>query len=286
MVEIPFRGIFNNNNSDGQKGRHGIRHIKQRGAKMSIKPISVQLYSVRDEAAKDFKGVLKKIADIGYKGVEPAGFNGMTPAEFRKTVEDLGMVISSSHGPWANPDNLGEVVDTAKILGIDLVSTGFGPNEFKDLDAIKKTADTVNKMVETLNKSGLKLFMHNHNWEFDKVNGRIAYDIFAELCPGVLFEIDTYWAANFGANDPAEQVAKFKKRTPLLHIKDGPLVKDSAMVAVGKGKMKIPEVIKAADPSVLRWLVVELDRCDTDMMEAIRQSYQYLTKNKLAEGRK
>ncbi len=251
-----------------------------------MKPISVQLYSVREEAKNDFVGVLKRIAAMGYKGVEPAGFHNLKPAEFRKIVEDLGMKTSSSHGPWANPENLQEVIDTAGILGIDLVSTGYGPEQFKDMAAIEKTAETVNGMVGKLNKAGLTLFMHNHWWEFCKIDGRIAYDIFAELCPGVKFEIDTYWAANFGANDPAEQVAKFAGRAPLLHIKDGSLEKDKAMVAVGKGKMKFKKVIAAADPKVLRWLVVELDRCDTDMMTAIEDSYKYLVANKLGIGNK
>jgi sugar phosphate isomerase/epimerase len=133
-------------------------------------------------------------------------------------------------------------------------------------------------MVESLASAGLELFLHNHYWEFEVVEGRLAYDHFAELCPGVKFEIDTYWAANFGANDPAEQVAKFADRTPLLHIKDGPLEKGKAMVAVGDGKMDIQSVIAAANPDVLEWLIVELDACDTDMMTAVRESYTYLRK--------
>lgn len=253
---------------------------------MEKKPISVQLYSVREEAKNDFVGVLKRIAAIGYKGVEPAGFHNLKPAEFKKIVEDLGMQISSSHGPWANPENLNEVIDTAKILGIDLVSSGYGQNEFKDIDSIKKTAEMVSGMEEKLSKAGLTLFLHNHWWEFCKIDRRIAYEIFAELCPKVKFEIDTYWAANFGENDPAEQVAKFAKRAVLLHIKDGPLEKDKAMVAVGKGKMNFKKVISAADPKVLRWLVVELDRCDTDMMTAIEESYKYLVENGLGYGNK
>ena len=250
-----------------------------------VKPISVQLYSVREQAQKDFVGVLKRIAAIGYKGVEPAGFHNLTAKEFRKIVEDLGMTISSSHGPWAKPENLSEVVDTCKTLGIDLAATGYGPNEFKDLDAIKRTAETVTGMAEELSKHGLTLFLHNHYWEFAKVDGRIAYDIFAELCPKASFEIDVYWSANFGANNPAEQVAKFKKRAPLLHIKDGPLVKDKAMVAVGSsGKIDFPAVVKAADDKVLRWLIVELDNCDTDMFEAVEKSYKFLVSNGLGYG--
>lgn len=250
------------------------------------KPLSVQLYSLREESKNDFMGVLRKVAEIGYKGVEPAGLYGYSPEEVRRTVEDLGMVVSSNHGPWPNPDNLQEVIDVAGALGTRLVVSGFGPEEFKSLDSIKKTADTLNSMTETLSKAGLTLALHNHWWEFLEVEGRLAYDILMEQCPRLACEIDTYWASNFGVLNPAEQVARYAKRTPLMHIKDGPLVKDKAHVAVGQGKMDIPAVIAAADPNVLQWLVVELDQCDTDMTQAIADSYQYLTSRGLGQGTK
>ena len=251
-----------------------------------MKPISVQLYSLREQAEKDFVGVLKRVAAIGYKGVEPAGFWNLTPKELKKIVKDLGMEISSTHSPWANPENLDQVIEVAGELGIDLVACGYGPNEFKDLDAIKATADKVNGMQAKLAAAGLTLFQHNHYWEFERIKGRIAYDIYAELCPKVKFELDTYWAANFGHEDAAEQVKKFRDRNVLLHIKDGMFIKDGAMVAVGSGKNDIKEIIAAADEKVTRWMVVELDRCDTDMFEAVEQSYKYLISNKLASGNK
>ncbi len=196
------------------------------------------------------------------------------------------MEISSTHSPWANPENLDQVIEVAGELGIDLVACGYGPNEFKDLDAIKATADKVNGMQAKLAAAGLTLFQHNHYWEFERIKGRIAYDIYAELCPKVKFELDTYWAANFGHEDAAEQVKKFRDRNVLLHIKDGMFIKDGAMVAVGSGKNDIKGIIAAADEKVTRWMVVELDRCDTDMFEAVEQSYKYLISNKLASGNK
>ena len=251
-----------------------------------MKPISVQLYTLRAMSEKDFPGVIRAVGEIGYTGVEPAGFYGLKPAEVRRLVEEQGMVVSSSHGPWASPDNLPEVIDTAAALGVDLVSSGFGPEDFKDKDAIRKTADKVNKMQETLETAGLSLFLHNHWWEFEMLDGRLKHDLFAELAPNVAFEVDTYWCANFGANDPAAIVKKLAPRTPLLHIKDGPLVKEKPMVAVGQGKMPIKKVIDAADPNVLRWLVVELDECATDMLTAVRESYTWLTREGLAKGRR
>lgn len=249
-----------------------------------MKPIGVQLYSLREPAAKDFVGVLRAVAKIGFKGVEPAGLYGLKPVEARKIVEDLGMVVSSNHGPWPNRDNLNEVIDVARELGTDLVVCGWGPDDFKSIDMIRKTADTANFMVDTLQAAGLTLAVHNHWWEFETVDGRLAYDRFMDLCPGLRCEIDIYWASNFGAVDAAAQVARYRARTPLLHIKDGPLVRDQAHVAVGGGKVNVPAVLHAAHPAVLRWLVVELDRCDTDMLEAVAQSYDYLIGNRLAAG--
>lgn len=250
-----------------------------------MKPISLQLYTLREQSEKDFAGVIRAVGAIGYKGVEPAGFYGLAPKSLRRLVEDQGMVLSSSHGPWANLENLQQVIDTARELGVDLVSSGFGPEDFADSAAIRRTADTVNRMDEKLRGAGLTLFLHNHWWEFEMIDGRLKVDLLAELAPRVAFEIDTYWAANFGANDPAAMVRRFAARSPLLHIKDGPLTKEQPHQAVGKGRMPIRKVVEAADPKVLRWLVVELDTCATDMMEAVRESYRYLVKEGLAEGR-
>lgn len=253
-------------------------------------PIGVQLYSLRDMMQpgyekEDFLQVLKWLAAIGYKGVQPAGFWGYEPREVRKIVEDLGMTLCSSHSPWARHlEDVPAVVDAAGQMGIDLVCTGYGPDDFKDLDAIKRTADKVNAIEAALKQQGLTLYLHNHYWEFAKVDGRIAYEIFAELAPTVKFEIDAYWSSNFGANDAAEMVARFKDRCVLLHMKDGTLTRDINMLPLGCGKLDIPAILKAADPVINQWVIVELDNCCIDMMNGIKMSYRYLTGNGLAAG--
>lgn len=249
-----------------------------------MKPISVQLYSLREESARDFDAVLARLAAIGYKGVEPFSLFGKTPQAFRTQVEDLGMTISSSHHPWANRAPINEVVETIAALGLNRAAGGFGPDDFADMEAVKRTAETVNGLVDALAPHGISLFLHNHWWEFQAIDGKLGYRHIAERCPGVQFEVDTYWAANFGAVDAAAEVARVKDRAPLLHIKDGPLEKNKSHVAVGDGEMEIAATIAAADPNVLEWLIVELDACDTDMMTAVAKSYAYLTRNRLAAG--
>jgi len=241
---------------------------------------------------------------MGYKGVEPAGFFNFTPKEFRQYVENLGMVVSSTHSPWVKPETLDEAVEVAGILGVQFVTTGGGAKDFESLDSIKRTAEITNGMHEKLRDAGLTLVVHNHAWEFETIDGRIKYEIFAELCPEVQFELDTYWASNFGANDAAEMMRRFAKRSPLLHIKDGPLTRpesrynpvtdqlevvpgsSSANVAVGSGKINVEAIIAAIDPGVTQWLVVEFDTCDTDMFAGVERSYRFLTEKGLASGNK
>ncbi len=250
-----------------------------------MKPISVQLYALREQSQTDFDKVLNDIANIGYRGVEPFHLFGKSPEAFKRQVEDLGMQISSSHHPWANRTEINEAIETVQALGLNRIAAGYGPDDVKDADSVKRTVDAINSLTESLAPHGLRLFLHNHYWEFVPVDGELPYHSFYKNCPDVEFEVDTYWAANFGACDPAQEVANVKDRAPLLHIKDGPNEQGKAHVAVGDGVLEIADIINAADPAVLEWVIVELDACDSDMLEAIRRSYEFLTTEQLALGR-
>ncbi len=255
-------------------------------------PISVQLYSLRGMMQpgyekQDFIQVLKWVADVGYKGVEPAGFWGLTPKELKSITDDLGLEISSSHSPWfREPEQAQEVIDTAGVLGLKTVCCGFGPADFQDLAAIKRTADKVNQLQELAAKAGLTLFQHNHAWEFAKIDGRYAYDIYIELCPKIMFQLDAYWSANHGANDPVEMVKRFRDRCILMHIKDGTFCPEIPMLPLGTGKMDIPATVAAADPALNKWVIVELDNCVIDMNYALKKSYRYMVSNGICAGNK
>ena len=265
-------------------------------------PLSVQLYSVRDYIAKEgFAPVLKRIADIGYKGVEPAGFFGIRPSELKKMTDDLGLKMYSSHSPWAsNVNALPEQLDIASILGLDTIVCGFGPNDFKDLDSIKKTAELTNAMVEVCNKNGFTMFQHNHYWEFERLDGRIKYDIYRELCPGMKYEIDSFWSTNKGTENATEMLKDFAKDTILLHMKDGICRQEAKndgmkgglldmkidLLPLGTGDLPIKDIIAAA-PAQVKTVIVELDYCEScEMFKALEISYKYMTSNGLAEGNK
>lgn len=244
------------------------------------RPISVQLYSLRDRIATDFAGVLKDLAAFGYKGVETAGLAGKTAREVRQMVDDLGLVVSSAHISLPTKENLNEIVDTAKTLGYEYVISGLGGAHFSTVDKIKESAALFQEAAGLLKPHGLQLGYHNHWWEFDLVEGRYGYNRFLELCPDVFSELDVYWANNFNRVDVPMVVKAHKKQIKLLHIKDGPLVQNQPHTAVGQGNMNIPAIVKAAGKDTT-WLVVELDACATDMTQAVRDSLNYLRKARL-----
>ena len=264
-----------------------------------LKPLSVQLYSLRDAASKDFVSVLEWVAKVGYKGVEPAGFWDLRPSEFKKMIEDLGLKMYSSHSPWARSGNLGETMEIASILGLNKIVCGYGPDEFKDLDAIKATAEQTNRMQEVLERNGFTLFQHNHDFEFQRIDGKLKYEIYRELCPKVKYQIDCFWSTNLGAEDPVEMLKLFARDTILLHMKDGTvkqkvdgkkmvngiLDREVNLLPLGTGELPIKQLI-AAMPEQVETITVELDYCSIDMFTALEQSYRYMTENGLAAGNK
>jgi sugar phosphate isomerase/epimerase len=238
-------------------------------------PVALQLYSLREYASEDFEGTVRRVAEMGYAGVEPAGFPGSTPEAAGKLFRELGLAVPSAHVALPLGDSKSEVLDIMAAIGSKRIISGKGPDDFKTLDAIKRTCDLFNEANEVAKANGMVFGVHNHWWEYTPVEGRYPYQVMMELlAPEILFEIDTYWVQTAGV-DPAKVVKEVGDRAPLLHIKDGPCVKGEPMTAVGDGEVNFHEVV-AAGEGITEWLIVELDRCATDMVEAVAKSYSYL----------
>jgi sugar phosphate isomerase/epimerase len=245
------------------------------------KPIAVQLYSVRDVLAQDFEGVIRKIAAFGYQGVETAGFPGTTPQAAADLFKSLGLQVPSAHIALPLGDKREEVLSTMKILGAKYLVLAHIPREqFTTVADVRAACARLNEANPIARDAGLTLLYHNHWWEYQPLEGTYAYKIMAEeLDPSIGFEIDTYWVRT-GGLDPVAVLEELGARVPLLHIKDGPGPSDQPMVAVGEGSMDFPPILKAG--SSAEWLIVELDRCATDMLTAVETSYRNL--EKLANG--
>jgi sugar phosphate isomerase/epimerase len=255
---------------------------------MSLPPrISVQLYSLRDECAADFTGGLRRLGAIGFAGVELAGFHDLTPQQFATVAADSGLAVSSAHVNYSTPEAFNAALDDLEVVGCDTAIVPFlPPDVFADLGSVHRSADALNVAAAIARSRGMRFGYHNHWWEFEnRFDGRTAWShLFDHLAPDVFAELDTYWC-QVGGSDPTAVIADNADRVRILHMKDGP-ARDSkaAMVAVGHGAINVPAVV-AASPSI-GWHVVELDRCDTDMFEAVEASYRYLVGNGLSQGRK
>ncbi len=247
-------------------------------------PIALQLYSVREALTKDFAGVVRQVAEIGYAGVEPAGFPGTTAQAAGKLFQELGLAVPSAHTPMPVGEKQNEVLDVMAAIGCKRIVSGLGPDDFKSMDLIKRSCDRFNEANAVAVAHGLTFGIHNHWWEYEKVESRYVYQVMLELLnPAVVFELDTYWIKVAGP-DPAAIVIEFGSRAPLLHIKDGPAVKGQPHVAVGDGVIDVASIVKAGQGHA-EWLIVELDQCATDMLTAVARSCRYLVGGGLARGK-
>ncbi|MBN2713791.1 MAG: sugar phosphate isomerase/epimerase, partial [Planctomycetes bacterium] len=163
------------------------------------------------------------------------------------------------------------------------IISGKGPDDFASVDKIKATCEIFNEAAANCKARGFSFGIHNHEWEYKEVEGKPAYKYMEEfLSPDAFYEIDTYWVT-VGGQDAAKVVAELGERVQLLHIKDGPGTREKAMLAAGSGIMNFPPIVEAAKHS--NYMIVEIDRCDTDMMEAVKQSFDYLKSSGLGRGK-
>ena len=250
-----------------------------------LKPVAVQLYSLREALERDFEGTIRNVADIGYIGVEPYGGMPGELDDVASLFRELGLQVCSSHVAFPDDGNKESVLAIAEAFGLDRICIAYlPPTEFESVDSIKRTCERLNQAGAFANANGLSLGYHNHWWEFKQLNGAATVDLMLEeLDDSVFLQIDTYWV-QVGGLQAVEVLKRVGARAPLIHLKDGPLDTDGDMTAVGAGKMDVPGIV-AATAETAEWHIVELDRCATDMLEAVRDSYIYLTTNGLARGK-
>jgi sugar phosphate isomerase/epimerase len=252
------------------------------------KPIGLQLYSLRDALANDFEGVIRRVADIGYIGVEPFGgvFAKTPPQDAVRLFNELGLQVPASHAPVPLGDDKQKALDMmAALHSTRLIIPWLPPEEFATVDAIKRTCAMLNEANAVARANGLELLYHNHWQEYEPVNGRRAYQVMVEhLDLTINFEIDTYWVKTAGC-DPLAVIQELGARVPLLHIKDGPTGRDLPMTAVGDGVMDFETLIPAAE-NTAEWMIVEQDNGAADMLASVEKSYRYLTSKGLARGNK
>jgi len=267
--------------------------------------ITVQLYSVRDLAKQDYAGTIRAIAETGYGCVEPAGYPGFSAPQAAKLFQEFGLRAPSAHIGLPVGDNKNAIIEEALMMGHKYLITGCPPKfqeHYTSLDNVKAMAELYCEAAADLAPHGLQIGYHNHDWDLAVVEGRRAYKLFLENTPDtVLYEADVFWVARAGL-DPAAFITEIGARGKVLHFKDGIVSNDATfktaetesgkiMVsdsipfrAAGSGQVDLIAASKAVRHA--EYLAVELDSFSGDMMQAIKDSYAYLTSQKIAQGKK
>ncbi|GAA4432736.1 sugar phosphate isomerase/epimerase [Pontibacter saemangeumensis] len=262
--------------------------------------VGLQLYTVREQLDQDLKGTLQKIADIGYKDLESAAgmkghYYGMKPQEFASLVEGMGMKLRSSHVllgtqlPEEAPlppefltltNGMQQLVDMAAESGQAFLTCAYMfPSEHKTLDQYRRAIELFNKAGEACKKAGLGFAYHNHDFEFETLEGQRPYDLILAQTDKdlVQMELDLYWATKSG-NDPVALFEKYPGRFPMWHVKDMDTTEKKFFTEVGNGSIDFKRIFDKAELAGMKYYFVEQDQTPGNPMDSIATSYQNLTK--------
>ncbi len=253
-------------------------------------PIGIQLYTIRALLENSFEETMRDVADIGFLGIETYTLpRNVSLERAARTFKDVGLEVFAMHTQLPVGAERDAVLRMAVSYDCQRVVYAGWPQEKKytSLDALRRLADLYNEIGSDLSRRGLQFGLHNHWWEFEMHDGVYPfYYLLGHLDRSIFFEIDTYWAKT-GGKDPAQVVTDFGARAPLLHIKDGPAVKGdpaNKQVPAGEGTLDFPAIVGAGGKNI-EWLIVEFDEYEKNILDGIKKSYAFLTKNGLAGGR-
>jgi sugar phosphate isomerase/epimerase len=254
--------------------------------------IGIQLYTLRNELAKDTPGTIKAVVDAGYKQGEMFGFPNCDPVI--AASREFGLALHSSHFDWdtvVNPkddtySDFQRILEKANQVGLShLVIPYLVERNRRTLDDYKKVADHSNRAAVLAKKAGIRLSYHNHAFEFEpKDGGKSGFDVFmAEFGPDMQFEIDIFWVKVAGV-EPVDLIRQLSGRVSQLHLKDLkaglPIptfgsVPNDAFKELGNGIIPMEPIIVAAKPAGVEHCHVEQDQ-SPDPIASVRQSMAYL----------
>lgn len=238
----------------------------------------IQLYTLRNELEKDYIGTLKKVAKIGYKNVEIAGFDAMKSKDLREALEDLGLKAPSSHiGLEILEDKLDWVMEYSQEIGCkNIICPWYKPENYEEY---MKLSEKLNHIGELCYSNNIQFGYHNHDHEFNIYNGKMGLDIILDNTDPrfVKSELDTYWV-QFAGKDVVGTIKKYSNRIPLIHLKDMEKSEERFFTEVGNGVMDFKAIINAGKENGCKQFIVEQDVCRKDPIESITISYNNLLK--------
>jgi sugar phosphate isomerase/epimerase len=245
--------------------------------------VAIQLFTLREKCQEDFVGTLKKVAELGYQGVEFAGnWGGLEADELKSILDDLGLKASGSHVPLHMLENeLESVIQYQKAINSKHIICPILPEDRRGgIEVYANFAKKLNEIGEKCSENGIQFSYHNHAFELEDLNGKMPLNILLDESDPELVkaELDIYWLTKAGEN-PVEWIKKYQGRTPLLHLKDMTTDGRKFFAELGTGGVDVHSAIKAGQEAGVEWVVVEQDRTERDPLESAQMSIEFLKRN-------
>ena len=243
-----------------------------------INEFSVQLYSIREDTAKDFAGSLRKLGEIGYTGVEFAGYGGFGAKEMKRMLSDAGLAAVSSHiGLDRLTDNLEAEIEYSAELGMKhMVCPGA---QMKNRGDVLKLAEQMNAIAEKIRAAGMTYGYHNHYHEFAKDGGEFLMDILmANTCAEcVTIQPDLYWIAyaDVGIN-LTDYMRKYKGRVKLVHLKQLENYETKKCVDLGDGVIDFKEIIQCGFEIGAEAYILEQEEFAKDSFTSMKAGFDHI----------
>jgi sugar phosphate isomerase/epimerase len=236
--------------------------------------IALQLYTVRDETTLDFKQTVHRVAEMGYAGVEFAGYGGLTAKEVAALLHETGLKAVGSHvGLTALDNDLENQIEYCLEIGCPLLILPWIDKQLlHNEESFQQLATKFNALGQHCKAHNLTFGYHNHNFEFEKVGNETLFErLVAATDPELVkLELDTYWAAYAGI-EPVELIERYKGRIVSLHLKDMTL--ERTFTEIGEGTLDITAYIEAGQATGIKIYIVENDKPTIPSLQSARNSF-------------
>lgn len=236
-------------------------------------PIALQLYSVRDDCAKDLPGVIKAVAEMGYEGVEFAGYHGYSAKDLRKMLDDHGLKVAGTHTPMDSllGDELQRTIEFNQELGNKYLIVPWMPESMRaNRQGWLDTAQLFNEIAEKLKPHNMLVGYHNHTFEFEEMDGELPWDtFFSNTVKEVVMQFDTGNAMHGGA-DALPYLERYPGRAITVHLKE--YAKDNDTALIGEGDIPWQDIFRLCETiGGTEWYIVEQESYAYPPLECVKR---------------